>query len=187
MGTAPPPPEQQWEALEEHFADNGFCVVRGVLAQAELEEMRAGLALDRRKHPAEWINYGQSRDGGAIGESGRWQSGNILDHATCYDRMVAHPGVLPLVRRLLGGNPCVGGVGACIRDAVLDEAPPRFGQVWPPGTAAVAPWPDQPDAPNQILWQMWHREMGGMILTTHPLCCPNVQVRFQLDGKFTQS
>ena len=130
---------------------------------------------------------GQSRDGGAIGESGRWQSGNILDHATCYDRMVAHPGVLPLVRRLLGGNPCVGGVGACIRDAVLDEAPPRFGQVWPPGTAAVAPWPDQPDAPNQILWQMWHREMGGMILTTHPLCCPNVQVRFQLDGKFTQS
>ena len=52
MGTAPPPPEQQWEALEEHFADNGFCVVRGVLAQAELEEMRAGLALDRRKHPA---------------------------------------------------------------------------------------------------------------------------------------
>ena len=148
MATMPPPPEQQWGALEEHFADNGFCVIRGVLAGHEVDEMRMALASDREQHHSEWQSYGQS-DGGAIGESGRWQSAKILDHATCYDRVVAHPAVLPLVRRLLGGDPAIGGVGACIRDAVVDEVPPRCGEVWPLGTAAVAPWPDEPT--NQIL------------------------------------
>jgi hypothetical protein len=170
-----PPPQEQWPQLVEFFAENGFCVIRGVLDRAEIDAMRVALAESRASHPESWLNYGCSRDGGPVGESGRWQSADILQHATAFDSVVAHPSVLPLVRQLLG-DPCTQGVGACIRDPVHDPAPAP-GETWPLGTDAVAPWPEG----SEIHWAMFHREMGGLHLPSHPLACPSVQVRFQLD------
>lgn len=172
----PPSAQQQWPGLVEHFAENGYCVIRSVLDQLSIDQMRDALAGSRSQHPKDWSTYGMSRDGGPVGESGRWQSSSILAHSTVFDQVVAHVGVLPLVRRLMG-DPCITGVGACVRDPVHDPAPVP-GQQWPPGTTATAPdWPEG----SEIHWAMFHREMGGLHLPSHPYACPSVQVRFQLD------
>ena len=173
--SAPPPPHQQWPQLEGQFAANGYCVVRGVLDPPSIDQMRAALAESRSQHPEDWTTYGMSRDGGPVGESGRWQTSKPLAHSSAFDAVVAHPAVLPLVRRIMG-NPCITGVGACVRDPVHDPAPAP-GEQWPPGTAATAPWPEG----SEIHWAMFHREMGGLHLPSHPYACPSVQVRFQLD------
>eukprot|EP01043_Picozoa_sp_COSAG02_P022163 COSAG02_NODE_1144_length_14244_cov_16.832096_5_plen_185_part_00 len=170
-----PTPEDQWPQLVEQFAQNGYCVIRGVLDQPSIDKMRGALAESRSQHPEDWVTYGMSRDGGPVGESGRWQTSKLLTHATAFDAVVAHPGVLPLVRRLLG-DPCITGVGACIRDPVHDPAPVP-GQQWPPGTSATAPWPEG----SEVHWAMFHREMGGLHLPMQEYACPSVQVRFQLD------
>ena len=155
---------EQWDALEREFAETGVCVVRGVLSGDQVHAMREALAADREEHASEWNIFGRSRDGGPIGESGRWQSNNIMLHSEAYDAVVAHPAVLPLVRRLMG-DPVLTGTGACVRDPVHEPAP-AFGDVWPVGTDAVAPWPRTRSSaagsptsrtmePNRIHWQMW--------------------------------
>ena len=182
---------EQWDALEREFAATGVCVVRGVLSGDQVHAMREALAADREEHASEWNIFGRSRDGGPIGESGRWQSNNIMLHSEAYDAVVAHPAVLPLVRRLMGA-PVLTGTGAWVRDPVHEPAP-AFGDVWPVGTDAVAPWPRTRSSaagsptsrtmePNRIHWQMWHREQGGLHLPSHRLCIPSMQVRFQLDN-----
>ena len=34
---------------------------------------------------------------------------------------------------------------------------------------------------ENILWQMWHREQGGLFLPSHPNCIHSMQVRVQLN------
>ena len=80
---------EQWDALEREFAETGVCVVRGVLSGDQVHAMRDALAADREEHASEWNIFGRSRDGGPIGESGRWQSNNIMLHSEAYDAVVA--------------------------------------------------------------------------------------------------
>jgi hypothetical protein len=95
-----------------------------------------------------------------------------------FDSLLAHPRVIPLVRRLVGEDCCLThGAYAGVRDPPADPAP-RLGERWPPGTDAVAPWPDEEGG---IMWQMWHREQGGLFAPHHPRCITSLQVRFQFD------
>ena len=48
-------------------------------------QARAALANDRALRPESWNTYGQSRDGGPKGESGRWQQHTLLSDSIDFD------------------------------------------------------------------------------------------------------
>ena len=58
-------------------------------------------AADRAAFPGSWNTYGQSRDGGPVGESGRWQQHTLLGDSDAFDwlfhLLLQHPLVIPLV------------------------------------------------------------------------------------------
>jgi ectoine hydroxylase-related dioxygenase (phytanoyl-CoA dioxygenase family) len=171
--------EQAQRHHRDEFAQRGFTVLPSVLAPAEVAALRAVVERDRREHPSSWGTYGQSRDGGAAGESGRFNSADIM--ATSPDScgfLLDHPSVMPLLGRLMGpGQLCWTHAGAAVREPVL-APPPRRGDAWPPGSEARAPWPGS----SGIHHQLWHRESTGAgFLPTHPLRMDCVQGRFELD------
>ena len=155
-----------------------FCVVPAALTGAEVATMRSAILQEQLEHPLHYRLLGQSRDGGPVGEHGRWQSGKTMHVSDAFDSLLAHPMVMPLVRRLVGEDCCLThGAYAGVRDPPADAAP-RQGERWPPGTDALAPWPDEEGG---IMWQMWHREQGGLFAPHHPRCITSLQVRFQFD------
>ena len=171
-------PERRMDRLVTDFENDGFCIVQSVLTQAQVETMREVILTQQRTLPHHYRLLGQSRDGGPIGEHGRWQSGKIMHTTEVFDSLPAHPAVLPLIKRLVGENCCLmHGAYAGLRDQPADPAP-RFGDVWPLGTTATAPWTD---SDGGILWQMWHREQAGLFAPHHPRCITSIQVRWQLD------
>ena len=111
-----------------------FVVLRGVLTPAEVEACRGAIWHHREAHPEAWRSHGMSRDGGPIGESGRWQSGGMIDeHPGPCDLLFDHPVVLPFCRELMSGGPaglCLTNAGAAIRDPVSAPAP-QEGDPWP--------------------------------------------------------
>ena len=164
------------EQAVDFFAEHGYVIVPSVLAPHEVAVYRDEVLRQQAAQPEEWRLYGSSRDGGPVGESGRWQSSTISQHTDRFDPLLSHPSILPLARRLIGDSICLNSPGTAIyRDAVSEPAPKR-GQTWPIGTAATAPWPSE----QKILWQMWHREMGGLFFPEHEFCLDSLQVRVQL-------
>ena len=108
-------------------------VLRGVLTPAEVEACRGAIWHHREAHPEAWRSHGMSRDGGPIGESGRWQSGGMInEHPGPCDMLFDHPLVLPFCRELMSGGPglCLTNAGAAIRDPVSAPAP-QEGDPWP--------------------------------------------------------
>jgi hypothetical protein len=162
---------------EAFFVENGYCVVEDVLTPREIEECYAAAKAELVEYPEDFRLLGKSRDGGPIGESGRWQSPSICHHTDCFDCLFDHPKILPLVKRLMGPDVCSTGHGSVGIRAAVHEPAPRRGEEWPEGTGAIAPWPDG----ENILWQMWHREQGGHFLPSHPLCIHSLQIRVQLN------
>ena len=136
------------------FREHGYCILPDVLSPAQVAICRDAVLRNQEIHAAEWKLFGKSRDGGPVGESGRWQSPTIMQHEECFDSLLALPAVLPMVRRLVGdthGPPCLHGpVMAVVRAATVDEEAPRQGQTWPRGTSAVAPWPDDRRRENTL-------------------------------------
>jgi hypothetical protein len=61
------------DAAEAFFLENGYCVVPGVLSPREVEACYAAAKAEQADHPEDFRLLGKSRDGGPIGESGRWQ------------------------------------------------------------------------------------------------------------------
>ena len=166
------------ERLVADFDRDGFCVVPAVLDRQQVETMRHAVLEDQRQHPLHWRLLGQSRDGGPVGEHGRWQSGKIMHVTDVFDPLVCHPAVVQLVRRLVGEDCCLThGAYAGVRDAPAGR-PPQLGDPWPEGTDAKAPWAA---SEGGILWQLWHREQGGLFAPHHPRCLTSVQCRFQFD------
>ena len=160
------------DRLVAEFDDRGFCVVPAVLTDAEVAIMRAAILQEQLDYPLHYRLLGQSRDGGPVGEHGRWQSGKTMHVSDAFDSLLAHPMVMPLVRRLVGEDCCLThGAYAGVRDPPADAAP-RQGERWPPGTDALAPWPDEEGG---IMWQMWHREQGGLFAPHHPRCITSLQ------------
>jgi hypothetical protein len=105
MANAPAPaaaPHDQAEA----FAARGYLAIPDVLDAAQVARARQQLAADRARFPGSWATYGQSADGGPVGESGRWQQHSLLLDSDAFDWAVdlilTHPRVMPLIRHLVG-------------------------------------------------------------------------------------
>ena len=146
--------------LVAEFEQNGFCTVKSVLSASEITTMRDAVMAEQRLHPQHYRLLGQSRDGGPIGEHGRWQSSKIAHVTDIFDPLIAHPRVLPLVQMLLGPDEvaCVmHGPFAGVRDPPARSAP-IFGETWPEGTATTAPWPG-----GGILWQRAPLHCNGSV------------------------
>jgi hypothetical protein len=166
------------DSLVTDFENDGFCVIPSCLTASDARAMRDAILDEQRSYPQHFRLLGQSRDGGPVGEHGRWQSGVTMHVTDVLDPLLAHPAVLQLVRRLVGEDVRIAGPGtACVRDTPADPAPKR-GDAWPVGGGggAVAPWGDEE---NGIMWQLWHREQGGLFAPHHPRCITSLQVRWQ--------
>ena len=103
-------------ALEDElvaaFERDGFCVVPSILTPERVAAMRGAILKEQETHPLHFRLLGQSRDGGPVGEHGRWQSGKSMHVTDTFDILLAHPAVLPVVRRLVGEDCCLTH-GAC--------------------------------------------------------------------------
>jgi len=125
----------------EFFRRNGYCVLPGVLSAAELQILNQALDADRQKHPALWMQRG---------EGGRFQSVSVLLTQPAFDLTLFHPGVLPLVRELMGEELCFEEHSVMVREALEGEPP-----------AAT-----------------WHRDTAH--LPDHPLVLRNISAVFYL-------
>jgi ectoine hydroxylase-related dioxygenase (phytanoyl-CoA dioxygenase family) len=161
-------------ALAADFEAQGFVAIPGVLSPAQVERARACLEADRRSRPESWQLYGRSRDGGPVGESGRWQQHTLLADSREFDWVfncvLQHPLVLPLVQAIAGQDACLSGMFSRFRDPVLDPPPPQEqreeGSTGEPG----------------VHWRMWHREQGGRCLPTQPYFMHSLQLALELDA-----
>lgn len=167
------------DRLVASFDSDGFCVVPSALSEQEVRTMRDAVLDERSRYPEHFRLLGQSRDGGPVGEHGRWHSGVSMYATDAFDPLVGHPAVLRLLRRLIGPDISITGLGSVgLRDTPAKLAPKR-GEVWPVGgNGAVAPWGEDEGG---ILWQMWHREQGGKFAPHHPRCITSLQVRWQFN------
>lgn len=169
----PMTPQLPADALARHvesFADAGFTVLP-LLSPSEVAALRAAFATDRAEHAEAWTLRGKDHtaENGPVGESGRWQSGDVLHTSAAeFERVVRHPLVLQLVAELIGPAARYRGCSAMWREPVTHAPPSDL----PAGYAVQDP---------PIHWQLWHREAGGMHVPWHPLCIPSLQLIIYLD------
>ena len=147
-------------AQTEEFVARGFCVVPAALSAAELASMREAFDADRRAVPHEWQLRGQSRDGGEVGEKGRWQT-EPLCRTTAFDSCIWHPKTFPLLQAVMGRETMrLHHMSAMSRDPVEEEPAPEM---------------------HGYHVQMYHREQGGAFSPDHPYCCQTMMVLYYLD------
>jgi hypothetical protein len=154
------------EVLVSRFERTGY-VVLPLLSPSEVASLRLAFSEDRAERGHFWTLRGSDARGGPTGESGRWQSGEVLRTSTsAFASVVAHPRILQLVAALIGPTARYRSCSAMWREPV-PEAPP----------ASV------PEAyrSSNIHWQLWHREAGGTTSPDHPRCIPTLQVIVYLD------
>ena len=161
------------EALVEAFVQTGIAEIPDVLSPEQIERARAALAHDRDVRPDSWNTYGRSRDGGPVGESGRWQQHTLLSDSEDFDwvfrALLEHPLIVPFARRVVGPEACLSNLFCRVRDPVPDPPPPPEtrveGSTGEPG----------------VHWRMWHRESGGRCLPHHPFFIHTLQLALELD------
>lgn len=86
-------------AWRESLAEDGFCVVEGVLAGEELAAMRAALyAAARFEREAGW-DRGYAYDAGASGNQRVW---NLISRNPLFCRLAEHPLVLDVLTSTIG-------------------------------------------------------------------------------------
>ena len=97
-----------------------------------MSRARRQLVADRERFPGSWATYGQSRDGGPVGESGRWQQHSLLLDSTEFDWVVelllTHARVMSVIRQIVGPELCLSGFFSRMRDPVLEPPPPPVKQ-----------------------------------------------------------
>ena len=153
-------------ALVSRFEETGY-VVLPLLTPSEVASMRLAFSDDRAESGHLWTLRGTDARGGPTGESGRWQSGEVLRTSTfAFASVVAHPRVLQLVSALIGPAARYRSCSAMWREPVPEDPP--------------ASLPEAYRASN-IHWQLWHREAGGTTSPDHPRCIPTLQVIVYLD------
>ena len=168
MPAQPLTPEALARAVAE-FEANGAVVFRDSLSSAEVQMLRETFAANRQAKPLNWTLRGKDRtiEDGPTGESGRWQTDEVLRTDTGAIAVVArHPPLMQLVSELIGPSARFSGVGAMWREPVPEAPPPTV----PPAYAAAG-----------IHWQLWHREAGGHHAPSHSRCIPSLQCIFYLD------
>lgn len=159
--------------LVTRFSAQGFVTIEDVLSGPQVERARACLAADRAAFPQSWRTYGRSRDGGPLGESGRWQQHTLLSDSREFDwvfnHVLQHPLVLPLVKAVAGQEACLSGMFSRYREPILVPPPPPEDRV--EGSTGE---------PN-VHWRMWHREEGGRCLPHQPFFVHSLQLALELD------
>jgi hypothetical protein len=161
------------EALASATADfeaNGAVIFRDALEPAEVQLLRDTFSANRRAKPLNWTLRGTDRsvENGPTGESGRWQTDELLRTDTEAVALVArHPLLMQLASELIGPSARFQGINAMWREPVQEDPPSTV----PPAYAAAG-----------IHWQLWHREGGGAHAPTHPRCIPSLQCIFYLDA-----
>jgi ectoine hydroxylase-related dioxygenase (phytanoyl-CoA dioxygenase family) len=145
----------------QEVTERGYCVIPHALSTAEVAAMSAAFDHDRSMYPRCWQLRGRSRDGGETGESGRWQT-EPLCRTEAFDGCICHPSTFPLLCRLMGTRTMrLVHMSAMSRDPVAESAPEGM--------------------PDNIHWQLWHREEGGRFAPDHPFCMRTCMVLYLLD------
>ena len=98
----------------EFFSQHGYCVLPEVLSGTELQLLNQALDHDRRQYPGLWMSRG---------EGGRFQSVSVLLTQPVFDCTLYHPGVLPLLRKLMGDELCFEEHSVMVREALEGEPP----------------------------------------------------------------
>jgi hypothetical protein len=165
----PPLPPAALAAQLAAFERDGAIVLPGALSAAEVEQLRGAIASNRARQPRNWTLRGaeaHGAGGGPVGESGRWQTDELLRTETDAVALVArHPLLMQLASALIGPTCRFSNVGCMHREPVPE----------PPSNVPDA------FATQGIHWQMWHREAGGSAAPDHALCIPSLQCLFYLD------
>ena len=95
------------------------------------------------------------------GERGRWQTEPLV-RTSAFDSCIWHPKTFPLLTKLMGRDTMrLIHLGAMSRDPVTEPAPEGM--------------------PDDIHWQLWHREQGGSFAPEHPFCLQTTMVLYYLD------
>jgi hypothetical protein len=160
-------PEAIASAVRE-FEGRGAVVLKGALSPAEVRRLRETFADNRCAKPLNWTLRGKDQqEDGPTGESGRWQTDELLRTDTGAIALVArHPWLMQLASELIGPSARFQGINAMWREPVPEPPPSSV----PPAYAA-----------SGIHWQLWHREGGGHHVPSHPRCIPSLQCVFYLD------
>lgn len=168
MPAAPLPPADLAAQLAA-FERDGAIVLPGALSAEEVELLRDAIQSNRARQPLNWSLRGAENgvDGGPQGESGRWQTDELLRTETDAVALVArHPLLMQLASALIGPACRFSNLGCMHREPVPEPPPPSVPDAF---------------AAQGIHWQMWHREAGGHAAPDHPLCIPSLQCLFYLD------
>ena len=134
-----------------------------------MSRARRQLVADRERFPGSWATYGQSRDGGPVGESGRWQQHSLLLDSTEFDWVVelllTHARVMPVIRQIVGPELCLSGFFSRMRDPVLEPPPPPVKQtrhqsafanlLRRPGSARQESRVEGSTGEAGVHWRMW--------------------------------
>ena len=111
--------------------------MRGIQVHA----LREAFEADRSANPGLWTLRGSDSRGGPTGESGRWQSGEVLRTSTkAFAPVVCHPRVLQLAASLIGESARYNGCSAMWREPILEPPPPTVPAAY---------------ASQNIHWQLW--------------------------------
>ena len=133
----------------------------------QVESLRGAFEVDRRSFPELWTLRGSDARGGPTGESGRWQSSEVMRTSPeGFGNVVCHPRVLQLSAALIGDAARMRNCQAMWREPVPEAPPPTV----PEEYAAAG-----------IHWQLWHREAGGTTSPDHPRVIPSLQMIVYLD------
>lgn len=160
------------DAAVAQFVERGFVAIPALDA-AQVARARAQVAADRHVFADSWKTYGQSRDGGPVGESGRFQQHTLLIDSPAFDWLVhlvlEHPVAMPAIMRIVGLDACLSGLFLRVRDPVPDPPPPPESRV------------EGSSGEPGVHWRMWHREEGGRCLPHHPFFLHSLQLALELD------
>ena len=92
---------------------------------AQVESLRGAFEVDRRSFPELWTLRGSDARGGPTGESGRWQSSEVMGTSPgAFGPVVCHPRVLQLSAALIGDAARMRNCQAMWREPVPEAPPP---------------------------------------------------------------
>ena len=88
----------------DHFRGNGYVVLHEVLSSEDIARVNDGIDADRAAHPDAW-KMGPRPGFNALSNVGI----DLMNRTDAVDHIVHHPGVIPLVKAILGeGCQCSG-------------------------------------------------------------------------------
>lgn len=145
----------------DHFRGNGYVVLHGVLSSEDIAWVNDGIDADRAAHPDAW-KMGPRPGFNALSNGGI----DLMNRTDAVDHIVHHPGVIPLVKAILGEGCQCSGLSYIQREPCLVDPPE-----------------DIDGGDPLALSRNWHREDSGSVVGAdkNDYYAPSIQVIFCLD------